>query len=105
MTNSTKADKQKDSPQRSIFKAFSWRFIASGATFIISFVIFHQYTTKSSAEIFETASIITIVDVIAKLILYYLHERLWTNVTWGKYWKKRAWKRKYRKMHKGKGDD
>jgi len=40
------------------------------------------------------------VDIIAKLILYYFHERLWTNVAWGKYWKRQAWKRKYRKMHK-----
>ena len=91
---------QKDSPTRSILKAISWRLIASGATFIISFVIFHQYTEKSYSEIFETASIITSVDVVAKLILYYLHERLWTNVAWGKYWRRQVWKRKYRKLHK-----
>ncbi|MCB2208475.1 MAG: DUF2061 domain-containing protein [Bacteroidetes bacterium] len=100
MANSIKADKQKDSPTRSILKAFSWRFIASGATFIITFVIFRQYTTKSYTEILETASIVTIFDIVAKLILYYLHERLWTNVSWGKYWKRQAWKRRYRKLHK-----
>jgi len=104
MANNIKAEKQKDSPTRSILKAFSWRFIASGATFIISFVIFRQYTTKTYSEIFETASIITIVDIVAKLILYYLHERLWTNVSWGKYWKRQAWKRKYRKLHKNKAN-
>lgn len=100
MTNNIHMEQHKDSPTRSVLKAISWRLIASGATFIISFVIFHQYTEKTNSEILETASIITVVDIIAKLVLYYLHERLWTNVAWGKYWKRQAWKRKYRKMHK-----
>ncbi len=101
MSNSNKEyTQQKDSPTRSVLKAISWRLIASGATFIISFVIFRQYTEKTLAEIIETASIITSVDVVAKLILYYFHERLWTNVAWGKYWRRRVWKRKYRKLHK-----
>jgi uncharacterized membrane protein len=105
MAKNIRAEQQKDSPTRSILKAFSWRLIASGATFIISFVIFRQYTTKSYSEILETASIITIVDIVAKLILYYLHERLWTNVTWGKYWKRQAWKRQYRKLHKNNSNE
>ncbi len=90
---------KKDSPTRSILKAISWRFIASGATFIISFVIFSQYTKKSFNEILETASVITSFDIVAKLILYYLHERLWTNIVWGKYWDRKAWRRMYRKRH------
>ena len=45
------------------------------------------------------------VDIIAKLVLYYLHERLWTNVAWGKYWKSRVWRRRYRKMHKKQSDE
>ena len=105
MTNNIPLEQHKDSPTRSVLKAISWRLIASGATFIISFVIFHQYTEKTNSEILETASIITVVDIIAKLILYYLHERLWTNVAWGKYWKRQAWKRKYRKMHKRTDND
>jgi uncharacterized membrane protein len=40
---------------------------------------------------------------VAKLILYYLHERLWTNIQWGKSWRRRAWRRKYRQMHKKAG--
>ena len=100
MTNNKQNELTKDSPTRSILKAISWRFIASGATFIISFVIFHQYTEKPFTEIVETASLITAVDIVAKLVLYYFHERLWTNVVWGKYWKRRVWKRRYRKLHK-----
>lgn len=100
MANTKQNVIHKDSPTRSVLKAISWRLIASGATFIISFVIFHQYTEKPFTEIVETASLITAVDIVAKLVLYYFHERLWTNVVWGKYWKRQAWKRKYRRMHK-----
>ncbi len=90
---------KKDSPGRSILKAISWRLIASGATFIISFVIFRKYTEKTFNEILETASVITSFDIVAKLILYYLHERLWTNISWGKYWRRRAWRKLYRKRY------
>lgn len=93
-------DLVKDSPSRSVAKAISWRLIASGATFIISFTIFTQATQTAFGEILGAVSLITAVDIVAKLILYYLHERLWTNITWGKYWRRKAWRRKYRKMHK-----
>ena len=36
----------KDNPWRSISKAISWRILASGATFLISYIIFKQYTDK-----------------------------------------------------------
>jgi uncharacterized membrane protein len=89
----------KDSPQRSVLKALSWRLIASGSTFIISFTIFTQTTETAFGEIIGAVSLITAVDIVAKLILYYLHERLWTNIQWGKSWRRRAWKQLYRKMH------
>jgi uncharacterized membrane protein len=96
---------EKDSPVRSIMKALSWRIIASGTTFLITFVIFRRYSEKSMAEVLETATFITSIDVVAKLAIYYLHERLWTNIRWGKYWYKnywrqRAWRKLYNKMHK-----
>ena len=93
----------KDSPQRSILKAVSWRFVASGSTFIISFTIFTQTTETAFGEILGAVSLITLVDIIAKLILYYLHERLWTNIQWGKAWRRRAWRSLYRKMHEKQG--
>lgn len=91
---------KKDSPTRSILKAISWRFIASGATFIISFVVFRHSTDKTDTQVLQYATAIASVDVVVKLVLYYLHERLWTNIDWGKYWTRRAWRRKYRNMHK-----
>ncbi len=90
---------KKDSPTRSILKAISWRLIASGATFIISFLVFRQSTNKTDSQVLQYATAIASVDVVVKLILYYFHERLWTNIYWGKYWSRRAWRRKYRKMH------
>ncbi len=91
---------KKDSPTRSILKALSWRVIASAATFAITYVIVRNSSGKTDSEALKFASAIASVDVIAKLILYYLHERLWTNIYWGKYWSKKIWKRNYRKMHK-----
>lgn len=99
---STKKTKtiDKDSPNRSILKAISWRFIASGATFIISFVIFTQATTSAFRDVLGAVSLITAVDIVAKLFLYYLHERLWTNILWGKYWRRQAARKRYRKIQK-----
>ncbi len=100
-------ENSKDSPTRSILKAISWRFIASGTTFIVSFIIFRNTTDHTMGQVLETAWYITMVEFSAKIIIYYLHERLWTNITWGKYWRKnywqrRGWKKLYRKMHKNK---
>lgn len=91
---------KKDSPTRSILKALSWRVIASAATFAITYVIVRNSSGKTDSEALKFASAIASVDVVAKLILYYLHERLWTNIYWGKYWSKKIWRRNYRKVHK-----
>ncbi|MBE0647457.1 MAG: DUF2061 domain-containing protein [Bacteroidales bacterium] len=91
---------EKDSPSRSVLKAISWRFIASGATFIISFTIFTQATQSAFKDVIGAVSLITSVDIVAKLILYYLHERLWTNILWGKYWRRQAARKRYRKIQK-----
>lgn len=100
MKNSTKDNRIKESPLRSLSKALSWRIIASITTFLISFVVFRSLTDKSISETMETAGVITGVDFFAKLLFYYLHERMWTNIDWGKSWRKIAWKRKYRAAHK-----
>ena len=99
---------EKDSPTRSVLKAISWRLIASGSTFIISFTIFTQTTETAFGDIIGAVSLITGVDIISKLILYYFHERLWTNIVWGKYWRKQAARRRVRrikKIRKTKNDD
>lgn len=91
---------EKDSPTRSILKAISWRFIASGSTFIVSFTIFTQATETAFKEIIGAVSLITAVDIVVKLILYYFHERMWTNIIWGKYWKRQVARRRVRRIKK-----
>lgn len=102
--NENQETRYKDSPVRSILKAISWRIIASLTTFLIVFVIFRRFTSQSLDQVFENASYITAIEVTAKLIFYYVHERAWTNISWGKYWtrrywRSRAWKRLYNKLH------
>lgn len=81
----------KDSPQRSILKALSWRIVATLTTMVIIYVVSGSLDWALMGGAF---------DVVIKLLLYYLHERLWTNIQWGKSWRKRAWKSLYRKMHR-----
>jgi uncharacterized membrane protein len=94
----------KDSPFRSIAKAFSWRLIATLTTFLITFIIFKSYTGKSYIEALQTASFVAAIEVFAKLLFYYLHERLWVNIQWGKdsrrdFFQRKAWRKIYRKKH------
>lgn len=94
----------KDSPGRSVLKAISWRIIASAITFLIVFVIFRRFSNQSFDEMLQTVTFITFIELTAKLIAYYLHERMWTNIKWGKGWvpsslRKRAWRKMYREMH------
>ena len=61
---------------RSIAKALSWRFIASGATFIISLIV--------SADLSIAGTIATI-QFFANIILYFIHERIWNKIRWGRF--------------------
>jgi uncharacterized membrane protein len=64
-----------DSTVRSIAKAISWRITGSASTFIISYVVVGDV---------KIASAIAIVQLTMNTILYFLHERLWNRVTWGR---------------------
>ena len=61
---------------RSLVKAISWRVIGSIDTFTLSFFI-----TGSG----KSASLIAIAEVVTKIGLYYVHERLWRKVAWGRF--------------------
>ncbi|MCK4679325.1 MAG: DUF2061 domain-containing protein [Bacteroidales bacterium] len=94
----------KESPSRSLVKALSYRILATFGTFLISFIVFHNYTEKTLYEISGISAIIAVSEFFLKIFFYYIHERLWANIRWGKYWKRkywrgRAWKKLYRKMH------
>jgi uncharacterized membrane protein len=59
---------------RSIAKAVSWRITGSIDTFIISFFV----TGKMNL-----AGTIAAVEVVTKIAIYYLHERVWAAIPWG----------------------
>ena len=64
-----------EKPLRSFVKTLTWRAIGTLDTLVISYFITHQESVALS---------IASVELISKMILYYLHERAWTNVKWGK---------------------
>ena len=66
--------KGREAHGRSFAKAVSWRIFASIDKFIISFFV----TGKISL-----AGTIAAVEVMTKIVIYYLHERAWAAIPWG----------------------
>jgi uncharacterized membrane protein len=64
-----------DSSIRSLVKTVSWRLTGSGATFLIAFIMTGN---------FAIAGVIGITQMVSNSILYYIHERLWNNIKWGR---------------------
>ncbi len=65
----------KDARYRSIIKALSWRVFATLATILIVFAFTRRLVLSLG---------IGGVEVVVKLLLYYLHERLWLRIPLGK---------------------
>lgn len=68
-----------ESRTRSLLKALSWRLWATGTTIIISFFITGNISFAVS---------IGSIEAVAKVGLFYMHERLWANGT-----KRHTWRR------------
>ena len=64
-----------ESVTRSVFKAISWRVLATLTTALVVYLI-----TGSS----EFAVTIGLIEGIAKIGLYYFHERLWNRLNVGR---------------------
>jgi uncharacterized membrane protein len=64
-----------DTNKRSLVKTISWRLTGSGATFIISWLISGN---------FAVAGTIAVIQLISNTILYYIHERIWNRIKWGR---------------------
>ena len=60
-----------DSNLKSLVKTISWRIVGTIDTIIISYII-----TGETAMALSIGS----VEVVSKMILYYLHERAWSGV-------------------------
>lgn len=59
---------------RSIFKALSWRVIATTTTVIAVFIVTGKW---------EVALGVGAIEGTAKILFYYFHERAWLKVSWG----------------------
>lgn len=64
-----------DTTARSLVKTISWRLTGSGATFLLSWLISGDITVAGS---------IAVLQMITNTILYFIHERIWNKVSWGK---------------------
>jgi len=64
-----------ESNKRSLIKTISWRLTGSSATFIITYLI---------AGDFAIAGTVAVIQIIANTLLYYVHERLWNKINWGR---------------------
>jgi len=69
----------RDRPIKSILKAITWRIIASGTTFGLAMLFF-----GNDKNAVEKATYVAIIETAIKLILYYLHERAWAQLRWGR---------------------
>ena len=64
-----------ESHKRTFVKTISWRLTGSGATFLIAFLLIGNIAI---------AGTIGLVQLVTNTILYYVHERLWNNIHWGR---------------------
>jgi len=61
--------------KRTLIKTMTWCVIASLTTFLIAWIL--------TGDLLIGASIGSI-EAIAKIFLYYYHERIWNNINWAK---------------------
>ena len=61
--------------KRTIIKKLTWRVTASLTTFVIAWALIGDLLIGVS---------IGSIEAIAKIFLYYFHERIWNNISWAK---------------------
>lgn len=64
-----------DGRGRAIVKAITWRFVGSLDTFMLSMIFTHKLHYAVS---------IASGEALTKIVLYYLHERVWYRIPWGR---------------------
>ncbi|HVT55249.1 MAG TPA: DUF2061 domain-containing protein [Xanthobacteraceae bacterium] len=75
MTAAHRSLRGSESHARSAAKAISWRATGSIDTFVLSYIITGNATFAGS---------IAATEIVTKIVLYYLHERVWSLIGWGK---------------------
>lgn len=61
--------------KRSLAKSLTWRVIAIISTFVIGYAMTGSWSFAAS---------LTVVSNVINFVLYYIHERVWLGVEWGK---------------------
>lgn len=64
-----------ETPRRSLVKTISWRITGSTATFLISYAILGNISISGT---------IAVIQLTFNTLLYFLHERVWNRITWGR---------------------
>lgn len=64
-----------DTKKRSIVKALSWRITATVTTILIVLLFTGKLLLALS---------VGLVELVVKLLLYYVHERAWNRLRWGR---------------------
>ena len=63
-----------ENPVRSLLKTICWRIIASFTTVLLIFIFTGDHILSLG---------IGFLEMITKLIAYYIHERVWNKIGWG----------------------
>jgi len=64
-----------DTPNRSLVKTISWRITGSTATFAISYAVLGDVSVSGT---------IAVIQLTFNTLLYFVHERVWNRVQWGR---------------------
>jgi uncharacterized membrane protein len=60
---------------RSIFKTVTWRILATSSTLILVYAFTQDFFISTG---------ISFLEIVAKTLLYYLHERIWNITNFGR---------------------
>ena len=63
-----------ETSMRSVLKGFTWRLVATFSTIVIAYLITGE--TKTALQIGG-------IEFVAKIAVYYLHERIWLRIPFG----------------------
>ena len=69
-----KRGKSRAKMRRSVAKSVTWRIIGTLDTVLIAWIVTGQMILAVS---------IGSIEMITKMMLYFLHERVWENISWG----------------------
>jgi uncharacterized membrane protein len=71
--------KSRELHSRSVLKGIAWRALGSLDTFWIVY-----FVNRDSVHAVQTAFYITSTEILTKIFLFWLHERSWMKIKWGR---------------------